>query len=93
MIDQPLQLQPFSLPPALSSLLPGFSAGIAVTWILYAAFAFWTVYTLIAIYHWLRYSHTSWVAFPAIGAHLLVSLALASYALSGHAAFLDGYLP
>lgn len=92
MPDQPLQ--PFAPPTFLLSYLPsGFSSGIAVTWILYAVFAFWAVYTLVAIYHWLRYSHASLVAFPAIAAHILVSLALMSYALSGKAFFLSNYLP
>ncbi|MCR4276100.1 MAG: hypothetical protein NUV90_01820 [Candidatus Parcubacteria bacterium] len=92
MPDQPLQ--PFAPPTALLQYLPsGFSSGIAVTWILYAVFAFWALYTLVAIYHWLKYSHASWVAFPAMAAHLLVSLALMSYALSGQAFFLSNYLP
>ena len=92
MPDQPLQ--PFAPPTALLSYLPsGFSSGIAVTWILYAVFAFWAIYTLVAIYHWLKYSHASWIAFPAIAAHLLVSLALMSYALNGQAFFLSNYLP
>lgn len=92
MPDQPLQ--PFAPPTTLLSYLPsGFSSGIAVTWVLYAVFAFWAMYTLVAIYHWLKYSHASWVAFPAIFAHLLVSLAFMSYALSGKAFFLSNYLP
>lgn len=92
MPDQPLQ--PFAPPIALLQYLPsGFSSGIAITWFLYAVFAFWAIYTLVAIYHWLAYSHASWVAFPAIATHLLVSLALMSYALSGQAFFLSNYLP
>lgn len=93
MPDQPLQ--PFSPPTALLSYLPaaGLSAGMLVTWTLYAVFAFWAVYTLVAVYHWLRYSHASWIAFPAMTAHFLVSFALMSYALSGNAFFLAPYLP
>lgn len=68
-------------------------AGVLVVWALYAVFAFWALYTLIAIYHWLKYSNTSWVAFPAIAVHILISLALMSYALSGNAFFLAPYLP
>ncbi|MHB8913922.1 MAG: hypothetical protein ACYC4I_02855 [Minisyncoccota bacterium] len=87
-------LRPFAPPTLLLSYLPdGISIGTLVTWALYAVFAFWLVYTLVAAYHWLRYSHASWVAFPAIAAHLLVSFALMSYALSGHAFFLASYLP
>ncbi|MFA6408083.1 MAG: hypothetical protein WCW36_01225 [Candidatus Paceibacterota bacterium] len=92
MSDQPLQ--PFSPSPILLSYLPSdMSIGIAVTWALYAVFAFWAVYSLVAIYHWLKYSHASWLAFPAIAAHIFISFALMSYALSGNAFFLTSYLP
>lgn len=81
MPSQPLQ--PFSPPTALLAYLPGdISIGVLVQWALYAVFAFWAVYSLIAIYHWLKYSHASWIAFPAIAAHLFVSFALMAYALS-----------
>jgi len=92
MVDQPLQ--PFSAPTALLSYLPsGLSSGVVVTWILYAVFAFWALYTIVAIYHWVKYSHASMIAFPAVAAHLVVSFALMSYALSGNAFFLTQYLP
>jgi len=91
MIDEPLQA--FSPPAFLDQLqLAGISAGTAVIWVMYAVFAFWAIYTLIAIYHWLKYSHASWVAFPAIGAHLFVSFSLMTYALSG-TGFFTAYLP
>jgi len=93
MPDQPLQ--PFAPPSALFAQLhiAGVSAGTVVTWALYVVFAFWAIYTIIAIYHWLKYSHASWIAFPAIGVHLFVSIALMSYALSGYAFSLTPYLP
>ena len=92
MTDQPLQ--PFSPPAALLSYLPnGFSVGVALTWVLYAVFAFWAIYTVVAMYHWLKYSHASWLAFPAMAAHLVISFALISYTLSGNAFFLTAYLP
>ncbi|MFZ3043684.1 MAG: hypothetical protein WA058_01070 [Minisyncoccia bacterium] len=94
MPDQPLQ--PFAPPNALLSYLPSslnFSTGVAVTWVLYAVFAFWAIYTLVAVYHWLKYSHASLVAFPAMAVHLYLSLALMSYALSGNAFLLTPYLP
>jgi hypothetical protein len=82
MADQPLQ--PFSPPSSLAAFLPsGLSAGTMVEWALYLVFAFWAVYTAVAVYHWLKYSHASWVAFPAIALHLFVSFALMAYALSG----------
>ncbi len=92
MIDQPLQ--PFSPPTALLAYLPGgISTGLMTTWGLYAVFAFWAVHTLIATYHWLKYSHASWIAFPALAAHFFISFALMSYALSGNAFLLSPYLP
>jgi len=92
MTDQPLQ--PFSPPTALLSYLPdGLSTGLVVIWALYLVFAFWAIYTLVAVYHWLKYSHASWVALPAIAAHILISLALISYTLSGNGSFLTPYLP
>lgn len=93
MLDQPLQ--PFiSSPASLLSFLPAeFPAGVVVVWVLYAVFAFWALYTLVAVYHWLKYSHASWVAFPAMAAHFLISFSLMSYALTGNAFFLTPYLP
>lgn len=92
MPDQPLQA--FSPPAALLEYLPdGISASMMVEWALYIVFAFWAIYTIVAVYHWLKYSHASWVAFPAIATHLLISLVLMAYALSGNAYFLSNYLP
>ena len=89
MSDQPLR--PFAPPAffehgALGSTLGGnfsISSGSVIETILYIVFVFWAIYTIIAVYHWLKYSHGSWLAFPAIAAHLLISLSLMTYALSG----------
>ena len=82
MLDQPLQ--PFAPPTSFIAFLPdGISSGLLVEWVLYAVLVFWALYTLVAIYHWLKYSHASLVAFPAIAAHLFISFALIVYALSG----------
>ena len=79
MTDQPLQ--PFAPPTVLLSHLPGgvLSFGFLLQWFLYAVFAFWAVYTLVAIYHWLTYSHASLISVPAILIHLGVSLLIISY--------------
>lgn len=92
MTDEPLRA--FSPPDFFNQFpaIPGISTGTITIWVLYAVFAFWAIYTLVAIYHWLKYSHASWVAFPAIGVHLFVSFALMSYALSG-TGFFTSYLP
>lgn len=65
------------------SLLP-ISGGMIAVWAVYAILLFWAVYTLVIIYHWLRYSHASWLTFPAIGVHLFVSFALISFILYGN---------
>jgi hypothetical protein len=44
---------------------------------------FWGVYTLVAIYHWVRYSHAAAIAVPAIGLHLVVSVIFILFAASG----------
>lgn len=41
------------------------------------------LYTLVAIYHWMRYGHRSPLAIPAISVHIFVSLALVGFALTG----------
>lgn len=90
MSDQPLQ--PFSPPTILISRLPSgtIAPGQIVEWFLFIVFVFWAVYTSVAVYHWLRYSHASFLAFPAIAVHIFVSLTLMAYALSGT---LPTYLP
>lgn len=77
-------LKPFSPPAGLLEHLNGFtSIGVLVEWTLYLVFAFWALYTIVALYHWLKYSHASWVAFPAIALHILISFSLMAYALTG----------
>jgi len=75
-------LQPFA-PPSGFPLHLAISTGALVGWILAAVFLFWALYTLVAIYHWIRYSHAARVAYPAIAVHLGVSFGIALYALSG----------
>lgn len=73
-------LQPFA-PPA--GLAVNIAPGTAIGWLFYAAFIVWVIYTLVAVYHWLRYSHAPAVAFPAIIIHLAASATIVSFALSG----------
>jgi hypothetical protein len=49
----------------------------------WTVFVVWLLYTLIAAYHWLRYSHGSLLAIPALAVHLFVSLSLALFSVSG----------
>lgn len=82
MTDRPLQ--PFSAPTSLGSFVPdSVSYGMIVEWVLYVVLVFWAVYTIVAVYHWLKYSNGSWVAFPAIATHLVVSFVLIIFAFSG----------
>ena len=78
-------LQPFSPPSAVLAHLPvqTVSPGVAVQWFLYLVFAIWLFYTLIIVYHWLKYSHGSWLAVPSIATHLFISFAIMAFALSG----------
>ncbi len=82
MNSQPLQ--PFGTPNAAFSQLH-ISSGSIVTWLFYLVFAYWAIYTIVAIYHWIRYSRASHIAVPAIVVHILVSLALLGYIVSGSA--------
>jgi len=45
-------------------------------------FFLWAVYTIVSIYHWVRYGHNSWIATPAIALHLLISAAPMVFATS-----------
>jgi hypothetical protein len=46
-------------------------------------FVVWAIYTLVAAYHWIRYSSNILLGLGAIAAHLAVSSMLAIYAVSG----------
>lgn len=61
---------PFSQP-AIS--LPSMDFGSILTVLFLLVFAIWAIYTVIVAYHWFRYGHQSWLALPAIGAHLVIS--------------------
>jgi len=47
------------------------------------AFILWALFTIISVYHWMRYGRNSWIAAPAIALHLFVSAALMLFATSG----------
>ncbi|MDB5189361.1 MAG: hypothetical protein JWL82_318 [Parcubacteria group bacterium] len=51
--------------------------------IFFLVFFVWAIYTVVASFHWLRYAGNTTVALSAITVHVIVSLALASYAVSG----------
>jgi hypothetical protein len=66
-------------------LFQAIDGGKIVAIIAWVMFVLWAVYTAIAAYHWLRYGHRSPIAIPAIIVHVIVSLLLASFAVSGFA--------
>jgi len=47
------------------------STGLAV--VVTVVFIWWLIFTVVAIYHWMRYARDSWVAIPLIALHLFVS--------------------
>ena len=83
MVDQPLQ--PFAPPSGFAEFLPNgvLTTGTFVSWFLYLALFIWLCYTIVAVYHWLKYSHASLVAIPAIALHLVMSFILITFAVSG----------
>jgi len=82
MSDTPLQ--PFGPPAGLPFTFPTtVNPQTVITIFFWMVIVYWTIYTIVAIYHWLHYSHRSAIAVPAIGIHLAVSFLLASYAVSG----------
>ncbi len=48
-------------------------------------FFVWAIYTIVMIYHWIKYGHRSKIAIPAIIIHLIVSTLLFLMAASGFA--------
>ena len=58
------------------------STGTTVGWLFLFALIFWAIYTLVAVYHWIKFSHAASVAYPAIVIHLVVSGSIMLFALS-----------
>ncbi|MBU6321746.1 MAG: hypothetical protein KGI78_02850 [Patescibacteria group bacterium] len=75
-------LAPFHPPAALAARL-AVSPGALAAWLLLFVLALWAIYTAIAVYHWIRFSHAARVAYPAIALHLLVSASLVLFMLTG----------
>ena len=51
----------------LSIFPEGASAYDILSVVFTVIFILWAIYTVIAIYHWLRFGRNSWLAVPAIG--------------------------
>jgi hypothetical protein len=82
MPDQPLQAfaPPMGLPFAFPTTI---TPHTLLGWLFALVMVYWIIYTVVAIHHWLTYSHNSAVAFPAITTHLFISFLLIVYAASG----------
>ncbi|MES2995049.1 MAG: hypothetical protein V4681_03395 [Patescibacteria group bacterium] len=78
---QDAQAPAFQLGPAFEVMEPAKIVSV-IAWVM---FVFWALYTLIAAYHWVRYGQNSSVAIPAIITHIIISLSLALFAVSGFA--------
>lgn len=77
-----MPLQPFSMPQGIA--LPfALTSETLVAGFFYLAIIYWLIYSLIAIHHWITYSHNAGIATPAIVLHGFVSLVLIGYAVSG----------
>ncbi len=74
-VKNPLEiLASFGLHISSLELVTGALIGIVVLWLLYTA---------VVTYHWLRYSHGSLVALPVLATHVVISLILIGYAVTG----------
>lgn len=67
--------------PALN--IPALSVSEYIPLFFTLVFIIWTIYTVIAFYHWLRYGDNIVISLGAMGIHLFVSSSLAIYAVSG----------
>ncbi len=61
----------------------GISETTILTVLFFVVFVIWSIFTLVAIYHWFRYAHQSWLAVPIVAMHLVVSVFLLLFIVSG----------
>lgn len=83
MLDQPLR--PFAPPAGLEHLaiLSAVPPTLILQWGFYLVGGLWALYTLVVVYHWLRYSHSPVLMLPAIATHLYVSYRIVVFAVTG----------
>jgi uncharacterized membrane protein YqjE len=72
----------YTPPSILAEKLP-FSPDQALSVIFTLLFIVWAIFTLIALYHWVRYARNRWVTVPALTVHVAVSAALFLFIVSG----------
>lgn len=69
--------------PISFSALSGISIESVLSVIFTLVFIWWIVYTVVAIYHWVRFGRASWAAVPAVALHLAVSGGIIVFMTSG----------
>lgn len=83
-MDDPLPESPLQAVTSPFSFIKRIDSVYDVVSIIFTViFLLWAVYTIVSIYHWVRYGHHSWIAVPAIALHLFVSAVLMIFATSG----------
>jgi len=70
---EPTQMPSAVTPLQLPTWITGASAESVISIIFTLLFIWWLIYTIVAAYHWFRFGRSSWVAVPAIAAHLVIS--------------------
>ncbi len=58
---------------AFSPFLQVVNPEMVVSVVVTVVFIWWAVFTIVAIYHLLRFARDSWITVPAIALHLIVS--------------------
>lgn len=76
-------VQPTAIGPDLSPLADLVSVESVLSVIILLVFIWWAVFTIVVIYHWIRYARDSWMAVPAIVLHLVVSTWIFVFATGG----------
>ncbi len=65
-----------SIPTSLTPSFSGFTAAnleMVLAVVITIVFIWWAIYTIVVIYHWMRYARDTVVAVPVIVLHLFVS--------------------
>ena len=52
-------------------------------WGFYAVIVMWLIYSVILLYHWLRYNLHAFFTFPSVVIYVVVSFAIIGYASGG----------
>ncbi len=67
----------------LFSLFPQFTTGQVIGLLFALIFIWWVIFTIVAIYHWVRFGRLSIIAVPAVGIHIFVSFYLLFFMIGG----------